>query len=275
VINQLQERIKAMPVGRSLHVGINQVSSAVFPNASTLTGPENDAQAMSDLAHDRFQFVTKVVKGPEATYARVKAELLQAANDSQPKDIFLFTFAGHGTAQFDPSPEEGDNQDEAILLYDALLFDDELSMDIWPAFKKDVRVLMIADSCHSGTVVSLAGERGAGGRCPHVRQISNETREEHLRAYREFYKRLSVPVFAPIQASVLLLAACGDFEETPDGDPLGAFTAAMLQVINNQQPANYRDLIGKISLLVGPQTPRLTPIEPADQAFINQVPFTI
>ena len=261
-----------MPVGRSLHVGINQVGPA-FPNAGILTGPENDAQSMRDLAHARG-FVTELIQGSSATSATVVASLLRAASISQPGDIFMFTFAGHGTGVFDPTSEEDDNQDEALLLFDALLFDDQLSAQIWPAFSNGVRVLMVADSCHSGTVAAkiAAGEIKDRTR---LRQISAETSAAHLTAYRAFYRQLAIPVFSTIGASVLLLAACEDLETTPDGDPHGAFTAALLQVVQDGQPKDYRDLISKIRQLVGPQVPQLTPLEPADEKFIDQVPFTI
>jgi len=262
-----------MPIGRSLHVGINQVSPA-FPNAGILTGPENDAVAMRDLAEERG-FVTELIRGQDATSVTVVAKLLEAAAVSQPGDIFLFTFAGHGTGEFDPSSEEDDNQDEALLLYDGLLFDDQLSGGIWPNFQQGVRVLMIADSCHSGTVAALILGGATQDRDTRVREISQETRAEHLKTYRHFYRQLAVPVFAPIAANVLLLAACGDLDTTPDGDPHGVFTAALLQVIQDGKPKNYADLIAKARQLVGPQVPQLTPVPPIDQAFIGQVPFTI
>lgn len=260
-----------MPVGRSLHIGINQVSPA-FPNASRLTGAENSATAMRDLAQRRG-FIPELINGVDASYATVTAKLLSAATVSNPGDIFLFTFSGHGTGQTDLDGDEDDNQDEALLLYDALLFDDELRLKIWPSFKPGVRVLMIADSCHSGTVAKFL--KKAWREDAQALQISAETRQQHLTEYREFYAHSVVPVRASIEANVLLLAACQDNELTQDGDPLTVFTAALLRVVNDQNPQNYPDLIQKISALVGPQIPALTPVPPPSQAFINQVPFTI
>lgn len=260
-----------MPVGRSLHLGINQYGPA-FPNATTLTGPENAAMEMERLARGRG-FRTELLLGSQAGYATVVARLLRAAADSNEGDIFLFTFSGHGTFDTDRNGDEDDNQDEALLLHDALLFDDELRLTIWPAFRRGVRVLMIADSCHSGTVATLpiASNTDRG----QILQISEETRLQHLQDYRGFYEHFFAPMRVTIEASVLLLAACRDDETTIDGDPLTMFTAAMLRVVNEQNPQNYRDLIQKIDALVDPQTPVLTPIPPPNQAFIDQIPFTI
>ena len=257
-------------VGRSLHVGINEVSPA-FPNARRLRGAERDAQAMYELARAR-KFEAELIPASRANHSTVITKLLDAAHESKPGDIFLFTFAGHGTGESDCDQDEGDRQDEALVLTDVLLFDDELRLKVWPEFKKGVRVLMIADSCHSGTVASLTG---SGESKAVMREISSETREEHLKEYRQFYRQLVTPVYAPIEANVLLLAACGDFEKTPDGFPHGDFTQALLDVINTSSPANYRELIDRIAQQVGPQIPLLTPVPPEDEGFILQRPFTI
>jgi hypothetical protein len=259
-----------MPVGRSLHVGINEVSPA-FPNARRLRGAERDAQAMYNLACAR-NFEAELIPASQANHATVITKLLDAAHSSKPGDIFLFTFAGHGTGESDDGVDEDDGQDEALVLTDVLLFDDELRLKVWPEFKKDVRVLMIADSCHSGTVAAFTG---SGIKAPVMREISSETRERHLKEYRQFYRQLVAPVYAPIEANVLLLAACGDFEKTPDGFPHGEFTQALLNVINTSSPANYRELIDGIAQLVGPQRPVLTPLQPVSEDFIRQRPFTI
>lgn len=269
-----------MSTGRSLHVGLNRVSPD-FPNAPVLTGPENDAEAMRDLAA-QTGFQTDILKSENATHTAVLARLLDAAYVSKPGDIFLFTFAGHGCALPDRAPnrDEDDNQDEAIVLYDMMMLDDELRLTVWPAFQAGVRILMVADSCHSGTVLALfnTGARtDAKTVRKHVREISDETRNGNLRRLRFAYQQVLVPIVSrPINASVLLLAACADKETTPDGPHNGVFTAALLYVLQNLQPQDYCDLINKTDQRIGgPQHPVLTAIAPADENFIHQRPFTI
>ena len=258
-----------MPIGRSLHVGINQVSPA-FPNATRLDGPENDADRMRNLARDRG-FQTDLIPPSDADRGNVIKKLLAMAEASHPGDIFLFTFAGHGTSRImQPDLDRDEIEDQAILLYDRWFYDDEFKLTIWPAFRKGVRVLMVADSCFSGTVASKAKAKSNGLQ---KRAISDEVREEHLKTYGEFYRQLMVPVYAPVEASILLLAACEDFDETPDGYPLGPFTAALLKVVNEQDPQNYTDLIEKIRKLVGPQVPQLFPFPRVDQEFGAQKPL--
>ena len=286
-----------MSRGISLHVGVNKVGSN-FPNAATLKGCENDAREMERIAvlkgfepHDRLV-------GSNASYPNVIGKIRYAATQLQKGDIFLFTFAGHGFQEADRGEQdEADFEDETILLYDFELYDDVLRQTLWPQFRPGVRILMIADSCHSGTVATRIAEEtsrpsyeslSARHRDSEIavltpdgliaRTVSAQTMARHRSQARKFYEQPFFPIInPPIQASVLLLAACGDAETTGDGDTNGIFTAAMLKVLNQSNPQDYRDLIRKIGVeLAGhPQIPALTPIEPADEAFIQQRPFTI
>lgn len=277
-----------MPRGISLHVGINQVSSA-FPGATKLTGPENDAREMEKIAEANHFEVRDLLLGPDATYARVTTKIRSAAAQLEKDDIFLFTFAGHGFQKVDSGndPDEpADGLDETILLFDVELFDDVLRQDLWPCFKPGVRVLMIADSCHSESVFLIPGETADIDDFPvathaheRVRAISNSTGQRHLAEYGEFYRNISVPVLSPpITASLLLLAACEARDETLDGDPNGMYTAAMLEVLKNSDPADYDALVNGIQTVLTNagrnQTPTIE-VAGADPDFRGQKPFTI
>ncbi len=293
-----------MAKGISLHVGINEVSPA-FPNADVLVGCENDARAMHDVASDAGFYKHTVLLGPNATYARVEREVKAAAEDLEDGDIFLFTFAGHGSQEPDKSGDEPDLEDETLLLYDLMLIDDVLERDLWPRFKPGVRILMVSDSCHSGTVNSFSGtfvgasesERVVVGDVAasvtagvevfesHVlrpRTISEETRLAHLAAHREFYERVlnALPPDPFVGASVLLLAACGDSQTTPDGNPHGLFTKALLQVWGcGGFKGDYDAFIEAIGKELGgvqpPQTPLVTPSGRDDPVFRGQRPFFV
>lgn len=283
-----------MTTGLSLHVGVNQADTSIFPSAAGLMGPENDAEAMSVFAVEQT-FTPEVLKGSQATYDKVVNRLQKYAQDLYKGDFFLFSFAGHGTADVDTDGDESDNLDEAMLLFDRLLFDDDLRLNIWPAFREGVRILMVADCCHAGTVlakmapstirekIAPATKAFAADRCAirtngvQRRKISIETRRRHLEEFRTFYESITVPLLDPhIKASVLLLAACGDFQTAADGTN-GAFTAALLKVLRNGDPLNYPDLIAKVTteLASTSQIPVLTAGEPPDVAFMNETPFSI
>ena len=101
-----------MATGLSLHVGVN-ATEAVGINVAALEGCENDARKMLEISRSRG-FIhlgddpDKPVTGRDANYHNVLGKIHIAANDLKPGDIFLFTFAGHGTRQ----GEEGDMEAE-------------------------------------------------------------------------------------------------------------------------------------------------------------------
>lgn len=298
-----------MPRGISLHVGVNKASSA-FPGAATLSGAENDAREMEKIAIAKGFQTHDLLLGPDATYARVTAKIRAAATALNDGDIFLFTFAGHGFQQVDRDRDEPDRLDETILLFDVELLDDVLRKDLWPCFKAGVRVLMVADSCHSGSVflvppdpldaaakkeilanleVALDRELPVikrGNEFPvrtHegllARTVSNTTQQMHLSEYREFYRNTFLPVVKPpINASLLLLGACKDFDTTGDQNPNGVFTTALLKVLKNFDPTTYDDLKKKIQdeLIAGGHS-QTAVLEPGGlgASFQGQKPFTV
>ncbi|HEX8146964.1 MAG TPA: caspase family protein [Pyrinomonadaceae bacterium] len=244
-----------MAKGISLHVGLNRVADSF--RADPLRGCLKDAGAMSEIAALRHFAVRPPLLDGEATFDKVVNEIRAAAAGLEAGDIFLFTFAGHGTRVEDGELEELDGKDEAFVLFDHLLLDDVLRRGLWPLFAPGVRVLVVADSCHSGTVtqvpVGLVGDGAADNHTPYKarppvddegffdvsrggpeRTISDGARLQHLDENRDFYNDFlrGLPKDDPINATVLLLAACEDFDRTHDGPDNGVFTKALLEVLN-------------------------------------------
>ena len=301
-----------MARGISLHVGINRPSSA-FPNAPILRGCENDALAMEQIAEGKGFQTRDLLLGSDATYARVTTKILSAAAQLEAGDIFLFTFAGHGFQVVDvgTGQDELDFLDEAVLLFDVELLDDVLRKNMWPRFKAGVRVLMVADSCHSRSVFLIPGDTAApvandavatepppdatppppaetddfpvatgGNFVP--REIPIESGREHQEEYAEFYRNLLIPIFdPPINASVLLLSACASDKRTGDGEQNGMYTAALLKVLKDPgPPKNYDDLVNAIDVelkkLGRDQEPQVEVAgvnDEANDAFRAQRPF--
>jgi metacaspase-1 len=141
-----------MAKGISIHVGINRVDSVLFPGAPPLQGCENDAKEMFEVAQARG-FIPEKILGESAKFETVQTAILNAAQQLQEGDVFLFTFAGHGSRRSDVDNDEADFQDETILLFDRILVDDFLRRALWSRFRPGVRIVGVADSCHSGTAL--------------------------------------------------------------------------------------------------------------------------
>jgi metacaspase-1 len=264
-----------MATGLSLHVGVN-VTQAVGIDAEPLEGCENDARTMLEISRSRG-FIhlgddpEKPVIGSDATYKNVLGKIHIAAKELNPGDIFLFTFAGHGTRQGDEDSTEEDFHDETLVLHDRLLIDNVLRRLLWPAFKPGVRVIMVSDSCHSGgaamSVVDSEIENSED--CPsngngfRVRGISPGQAKSHMDSLKEFYAQLKrdLPATLPdVAAQVLLLAACEEHQRTRDGKDNGVFTKALLDVWNTNGSKTYEQLMNGITDKLSAQDPKTNPV---------------
>lgn len=135
--------------GLSLHIGLNTVNNSAYGfNVPPLAGCINDANDMRNLAVGQG-FQPKQLLDSAATASAVTDSIRQAAQILRAGDIFLLTYSGHGSQV--PDPVEPDGLSETWVLHDRQLIDNEL-YELWGAFAAGVRVVVISDSCHSGTV---------------------------------------------------------------------------------------------------------------------------
>src|ERR1700730_2379449 len=146
-----------MPLGTSLHIGLNAVDPKQYSGwAGPLTACEFDAKDMQALAKKQG-FTTRTSRlTKSATRANVLADLKAAAQKLRRNDIFFLTYSGHGGQVPNTGNDfEPDGFDETWCLYDGELIDDELFAAL-NKFQAGVRIFVLSDSCHSGTVLREA-----------------------------------------------------------------------------------------------------------------------
>ena len=138
--------------GIGLHIGLNSVDPRQYAGwDGTLVACEADARDMHAITSARG-FTSSTLLTRKATAAAVTAGIRRAAGKLGAGDLFVLSYSGHGGQVRDPSGEEADWLDETWVLWDRELLDDELYA-LWAAFKPGVRILVLSDSCHSGTVL--------------------------------------------------------------------------------------------------------------------------
>ncbi len=144
-----------MSRGFSIHVGVNNLSDHYDANRfGTLKSCIKDAGDMQQIAIGRnFEKTTLL---PDATISQFNTAVREAAAEIKSSDdICLITFSGHG-AQSDDGDDldetDDEQMDETWCFHDRQLIDDEI-LDLLTEFKEGVRVLVISDSCHSGTII--------------------------------------------------------------------------------------------------------------------------
>jgi hypothetical protein len=86
-------------------------------------------------------------------------EMQRVIGDAKYGDVVVITYSGHGTWVPDSDGDEPDRRDEALCPWDVRekgpLLDDNL-FEIFSERERGVRLVMISDSCHSGTVARFA-----------------------------------------------------------------------------------------------------------------------
>ena len=107
-----------------------------------------------------FQFVAGPLENERGTHDAVIGALRSAATRCRAGDLFVFYYSGHGADQAGTTTEEA--KDQVLLTYDKAIVDNELGQ-IWTLFPKDVRIVVVTDSCNSGTVVRTAVPTRGGG----------------------------------------------------------------------------------------------------------------
>jgi hypothetical protein len=289
---------------QSLHIGLNAVSPAHYGGWSgDLAACEADAEDMQAIATSQGIKPTALMT-KQATRAAVLAALRKAAKTLRRGDFFLLTYSGHGGQVADVTGEEIDRKDETWCLWDGQLIDDELYMEL-SRFVAGVRILVLSDSCHSGTVtrevVPAHAPDGRGRPRMMPPAIALRTYRDHQAFYDGLQRDVAaeagkagvidpdaalaqvtvnstrltavVSTFAP---AVILISGCQDNQTSMDGEFNGAFTGRLLQVWNNGAfTGNYTQFRSAIVAgLPSTQTPNLFVLGSA-ATFLTQRPFTV
>jgi hypothetical protein len=282
-----------MPVGISLHIGLNSVDPTQYQGwDGRLAACDFDANDMAAIAKKRGFAETSVMLTKDATAEAVKAAITAAAKKLKKDDLFLLTYSGHGGQVPDRNGDEPDRMDETWVLYDRQLIDDE-AFSLYSQFKTGVRLLVLSDSCHSGTVVRAmpsflvggagepgAGEPGAVGGAA-IRMLPPTVRDAVNKAQRKLNDRLQAEnpprLAAALKASLILISGCQDNQYSLDGDRNGLFTGNLRKVWNNGRfKYGYRRFRDTIAAAMPPsQTPNYLVLGPKNAAFEAQIPFTI
>ena len=162
---------------RALVVGIDVYGN---PNISGTPGAADDARAMQKLLVEKFGFAPRSIKtliDSQATATNIVQNFQTWLIDgTRPGDRVYFFYAGHGSQAPDDNGDEDDKMDEVITPYDVtygvvngiidlndertFIRDDKFNDFI--AALSGRRVVLMFDSCHSGTISRSASANASG-----------------------------------------------------------------------------------------------------------------
>lgn len=248
---------------KALCIGIND-----YPGTgSDLSGCVNDAKDWQAALQQRG-FSVDMLLDQQATKQTMSDQIRILVKEARPQDVVVITYSGHGSWIPDLDSDEPDARDEVLCPYDIgqnrPLTDDEI-YSIFAERDRGVRIVLVSDSCHSGTVIRMAPSP-AGLTGPRVRFLPPQSflPPDALQVAAARATRGSLSVKRPFGG--VLLSGCQDTEYSYDASfnnrPNGAFTYFALKTLQSLSPdATYREWHRAIRELLPsnmhPQTPNL------------------
>ncbi len=279
----------------ALLVGIDNYPTPV----PKLDGCVNDIKAIAAYLEqriDRQKYTLSIEKllNEQATRQAIIDKFEQHLSQAQKDDIVLFYYSGHGSQE--PAPPEfwhlePDRMDETLVCWDSRtsdwdLADKELNYLIAQVAQNNPHIIIILDSCHSGTGTrDIVPEKG-------VRHAPADWRSRSLNDFIFPLEALeAIQMGTAYKATVdepsgwnlpqgrhILLSGCRDSElaseYSGDGQQRGAFSYFLLDTLQKTNGSlTYRELFKRASALVRSrikdQTPQLEPTPQED----SELPF--
>ncbi|MGD1921901.1 MAG: caspase domain-containing protein, partial [Pleurocapsa sp.] len=277
----------------ALLVGIDRYAPNSIIPVPSLQGCANDINAIATYL--KTQVGNKWTLQPPqilidaaATRQGIIDGFQQYLTQADKEDIALFYYSGHGGQEQAP-PEfwhlEPDRLDETLVCYDSRtsgsqdLADKELRYLLTQVAKKNPRIVVILDCCHSGSGTRniLQGARLAP-QATSKRELSSFILAGD-RAFDDFWA--NSPKATSKKTSIdlpkgrhILLAACRDFQyamehQGDDGETRGAFSYFLLKSLSQTNGSlSYLDLARNIEALIKSnvrnQVPQLEATHPED-----------
>ena len=287
--------------GLSLHIGLNSVSPTAYEGwEGALAACEFDANDMAALAKTKGMKSTLLLT-KKATRANMLSAMRSAAKSLKSGDLFFMSYSGHGGQVPDMNHDEPDRKDETWCLFDGQLIDDELYFEL-SRFKTGVRILVLSDSCHSGSVTrELAPAPPPPGQ--RVKLMPDSVARRVYEQHKTFYDQLqhdvvnaagkaavdpdvalalvgaageATALVGRFDPAVILISGCQDNQTSMDGDHNGAFTEQLLKVWNHGAfVGNYSSLHARVRAgMPASQSPNLFVLGKA-ASFLTAAPFSV
>lgn len=237
-----QPNVQDNVVKKALLIGINYTGTD-----NELSGCINDSENLRGFLKEKNYFVddemTSMTDNSADNLKPTKENILfqldklcEFANDNKDKEVFLFlSYSGHGYFLTDLTGDEEDGQDEVLCPIDCdyvgYITDDELKANLVDKLPKNVKLCILIDSCHSGTMLDLKYDFKVDNQCTYVTKDKLQDSE----------------------CDVIMISGCQDFDVSSDAyikenawryEYQGAMTASFIK--NFYDEISYEELINKM-----------------------------
>jgi hypothetical protein len=210
---------------KALLIGINYINTEY-----ALSGCIDDANRMKDLLTQHgFNTIRLLTDSTSVkpTKQNILNEFKNIIVNAQSGDILFFYFSGHGSYTFDRNGDETDGRDEMIVSSDLQgVLDDELKSILSNHMKREVTIVGLFDSCHSGTMFDL--------KFNYLDSNNYDKYTENVRV-------------SECNGNVIMISGCMDAQTSAealiDNKAQGAMTWSFIESINKTPNCSWRELL--------------------------------
>jgi metacaspase-1 len=257
---------------RALLIGINY-----YGTSNTLSGCINDTHRVADILRNLYGFPSEGIvfmsdNLPKTsplypTKANIQRQMAVLKQATQPGDVAVFHYSGHGTTVRDPNSSNLDFQgvDDALIPVDVfgpngsyVLGNEIVDDELWgwcDDFPDGSFLFSIVDACHSGSAFDLPYALKNGGRAGQYTLAKVE-------------RRPATP------SKVVMLSGCKDDQTSLDTvdnkrQPAGALTYAFCDYLlhNPSKTINYFDFLTNIRNQIKANNPRVPNLQEPQLCF--------
>jgi len=143
------------PTKSSLLIGCNYINTPY-----RLYGCINDVNNLNSILTSKYKFNKTAILTDNTTTKPTKTNILNNFKNllinAKTGDTLFFCFSGHGSQTYDFSGDEKDKLDELIISGDLkYIIDDDFNNLLVSHMKDNVKLFLLFDSCHSGSMLDL------------------------------------------------------------------------------------------------------------------------
>jgi len=153
VVTDLSHDSGKLGTYRALIIGINDYKDKRIPDLKTAI---NDARSMAKLLREKYGFQVELMLGRKATRSGLYHALRRLAESAKPNDSVLIYYAGHG--DLDRQYNDGWWIPVDAEASNPITYLDNVQVQKAMRNMKARHVLLISDSCYSGTLFGQARE---------------------------------------------------------------------------------------------------------------------
>lgn len=210
---------------KALLIGINYSNTPY-----ELSGCIDDAKRMNKLL-EKCGFTTRKMITDATDMKPTKQNILNEFKNiivnAVAGDILFLYFSGHGSYTYDINSDELDKKDEMIISSDLQgVLDDELKSILSTYMKREVTIVGLFDSCHSGTMFDLKFQYLDSN------NYNNYTENDKV---------------TECNGNVLMISGCMDSQTSAEAlinqNAQGAMTWSFIECINKTPNPSWRELL--------------------------------